>query len=72
MYARPGDVLIIQGRTVGRPVRQGTVVEVRSPDGTPPYLVRWDDGHEVLTFPGPDAHVVTAGNRRNANPSTAP
>jgi hypothetical protein len=34
------------------------VVEVRGPDGTPPFVVRWDDsGHEVLFFPGPDAVI---------------
>ena len=32
-------------------------VEVRTVDGSPPYLVRWDDGHVGLYFPGPDAHV---------------
>ena len=33
---------------------------MRGEDGAPPYLVRWSDGHEALTFPGPDAHVVKA------------
>ena len=26
-------------------------------DGGPPYLVRWDDGHESLSFPGSDSTV---------------
>ncbi|HEX3335888.1 MAG TPA: DUF1918 domain-containing protein [Jatrophihabitans sp.] len=58
MHARAGDVLVIEGKTVGRPARRGTIVEVRSPDGLPPYWVRWEDGHEGLAFPGPDAHVA--------------
>jgi hypothetical protein len=58
MHARVGDVLIVEGNTVGRPARQGTILEVGSPDGLPPYRVRWEDGHEALTFPGPDAHVT--------------
>ena len=36
------------------------VLAVEGPDGSPPFLVRWeDDGHESLVFPGPDAHVAT-------------
>jgi hypothetical protein len=26
-------------------------------DGAPPFMVRWDDGHEAEVFPGLDAHV---------------
>jgi hypothetical protein len=59
MHADIGDVLIIEGNTVGCPSRRGTILEVRSPDGAPPYWVRWADGHEALTFPGPDAHITT-------------
>lgn len=58
MQAHPGDVLIVEGQVVGQHARQGTILEVRSADGSPPYLVRWDDGHEALTFPGPDAHIA--------------
>jgi hypothetical protein len=57
MRAQVGDVLIIEANTVGTPARRGTILEVRSADGAPPYLVRWEDGHEGLSFPGPDAHV---------------
>lgn len=58
MRAHPGDMLIVEGQTVGHHARRATILEVRSPDGSPPYLVRWDDGHEALTFPGPDAHIA--------------
>ena len=61
MHANVGDHLVIEGRTVGTPRREGEVVEVRGEDGGPPYLVRWSDGHEGLAFPGPDAHVVPVG-----------
>lgn len=58
MFAAVGDRLIVQGTHLDEPVRDGEILEVRHPDGTPPYLVRWaDDGHEALVFPGPDAHV---------------
>ena len=58
MQATKGDVLIVHGRTVGNVDRRGEVVDVRGPDGQPPYLVRWEpDGHEGLVFPGPDCHI---------------
>ena len=60
MHAQAGDWLLIEGREVGHRSRRGRIVEVRSADGTPPYLVRWLDGHEALVFPGPDARVVDA------------
>ena len=40
--------------------REAEVLEVRGEDGGPPYLVRWEDGYEALTFPGADAHVLPA------------
>ena len=58
MHARIGDRLRVQGRTVGVPERVGVIVEVRHDDGSPPYLVRFDDGHEALVFPGPDCLLV--------------
>jgi hypothetical protein len=55
--ARVGDRLVILGRYVHRPVREGEILEVRG-DGGPPYLVRWDDsGRETLIYPGSDALV---------------
>lgn len=58
MQAHVGDHLVVEGRNVGNARRDGEVIEVRGEDGAPPYVVRWSDGHEGLTFPGPDAHVV--------------
>jgi hypothetical protein len=49
--------LVLHATHVDGPVRDGEVLEVRGPDGDPPYLVRWSDGHEGLVFPGPDASV---------------
>lgn len=49
---------MIKGHHVGEPDRDAEILEVRGPDGRPPYVVRWsDDGHEGLFFPGPDAVV---------------
>lgn len=58
MHAKIGDRLRVQSRTVGVPERAGVIVEVRRDDGSPPYLVRFDDGHEALVFPGPDCMLV--------------
>jgi hypothetical protein len=58
MKAQVGDMLVVTSHHVGEPDRTGEVLEVRGPDGGPPYLVRWDDsGEEGLVFPGSDARV---------------
>ena len=36
----------------------GEIVEVQGHETASPYVVRWTDGHEGLTYPGPDAHVL--------------
>jgi hypothetical protein len=55
-----GDRLFVHGRTVGRPDRIGEIIDVRGVNGTPPYLVRYEDGHQAVVFPGPDAVVEHA------------
>lgn len=57
MRASVGERILIRGTTVEAPDRHGEIVEVRGDDGAPPYLVRFDDGHETLVFPGSDATV---------------
>lgn len=58
MKARVGDRLVMEGNRVGEGRRVGLITEVRGPDGSPPYTVKWEQsGHEGLVFPGPDAHV---------------
>ncbi len=58
MQAKAGDRLIVRGNRVGDPDREAVIVEVRGPNGEPPFIVRWEtDGHEGLFFPGPNTHV---------------
>jgi hypothetical protein len=62
MHAEVGDKLVIRGHAVGERQRSATILEVRGPDGSPPYLIRWDDDlhdrpQEHLFFPGSDADV---------------
>jgi hypothetical protein len=58
MRAQVGDRLVVQGHRLGEHRREGEIIEVHGPDGTPPYLVRWSDtGQEGLLFPGSDTMV---------------
>src|SRR6478609_7448482 len=55
MRATAGDRIILAGELVDQPTRAGEVLEARGPDGGPPYVVRWEDGHTSTMFPGPGA-----------------
>jgi hypothetical protein len=57
MQATVGDQIVIHSQHVDEQVRLGEIIDVRGPDGGPPFVVRWGDGHEGLLFPGPDAEV---------------
>jgi hypothetical protein len=58
MRAKPGDRITIRGHRAGEhEICDCEVLEVHGADGAPPYLVRWDDGHEAIFFPGSDAAV---------------
>ena len=61
MKAAVGDRVRTPGRHVGDTPRSGEVLDVRGPGGTPPYLVRWDDGHEGVCVPGPETRVEHPG-----------
>ncbi len=65
MEAHRGDKLVVKSRRVGQPAKNAEILEVRGPEGSPPYYVRWsDDGHEALVFPGPDATVLHLDAKR--------
>jgi hypothetical protein len=57
MKAVVGDELTVKGRHQGDVERRGQVLECRGADGSPPYLVRWRDGHESVFFPAADTVV---------------
>lgn len=70
MRASVGDRLIIKGHVIGEHDRDGRILEVRGPDGAPPYLVEWsDDGHVGLLFPGSDAVVEHYPQRNGKDPA---
>ena len=64
--AKADDELVVKGHHVGDKDRRGAVNEVRGEVGGPPYLVRWDDGHESTFFPSSDtvAEHVALPTRR--------
>jgi hypothetical protein len=68
MHAVVGDRLHVHGNVVGHPDRKGEIVEVRDSGGAPPYLVRFDDGHTRLVFPGPDAVVEPPQKKARSAP----
>jgi hypothetical protein len=57
MRAEVGDRLHVRGHKVGQRDQTAEIITVRGEDGTPPYVVRFPDGHESLVYPGPDASV---------------
>ncbi|ORW43250.1 hypothetical protein AWB90_19170 [Mycobacterium paraense] len=68
MKAKVGDWLVIKSATIGRRDLRGLITEVHSPEGGPPYRVRWLDTDEWATvYPGPDAIVVAAAEQRAAD-----
>lgn len=61
MKATVGDRIVTASGVVGGAVRDGVVVELRHPDGTPPYVVEWSDtGERTLVYPGSDSFVEPA------------
>jgi hypothetical protein len=63
MNASVGDRLHVHGNTVGQPDKAGEIIEVRGQGGEPPFMVRFDDGHTGLVFPGPDAVIEVPAQR---------
>ena len=53
MKANVGDYLVVKGTTTERHDQHAEIIEVRSQDGSPPYVVRWlVTGHEATVYPG--------------------
>ncbi|MER8066905.1 MULTISPECIES: DUF1918 domain-containing protein [unclassified Streptomyces] len=63
MKASKGDRLVMHGRVVGKHDRIVEVVEVLGPNGSPPFKVRAENGHESIVSPGPDTAVEPHSKR---------
>lgn len=62
MHADVGDHVVIETSALDAPRRRGEVIEVIGQGERQHYRVRWQDGHESVYVPGPDARVE-AGSR---------
>jgi hypothetical protein len=69
MQAVVGDRFHVRAKIVGHPDRMGEIIEVRGAAGEPPYLVRFDDGHTRLVFPGPDAIIEHPRRKSKKKPA---
>jgi hypothetical protein len=61
MHANTGDRIVIETGALDSRRRHGEVVEVIGQGEREHYRVRWQDGHESVFFPGPDARVLPPG-----------
>ena len=66
--AAVGDRITVHGLHVGDATRCGEVLEVKGAGGEPPYVVRWDDGHEAVFVPGSGVRVDPAGAAADKEP----
>jgi hypothetical protein len=61
MRATVGDWLVVKTTRIDQADKRGQITDIRSDDGSRPYIVRWlDTDTETMVFPGSDAVVVTA------------
>jgi hypothetical protein len=64
MRANVGDELIVDPVHLNEVRREGEVLEVLERGDVVYYRVRWDDGHETIFFPGPNAHPKHLAKKR--------
>lgn len=53
-----GDRMIVESEQVGRPAREGEILEVLGSGETIHYVVRWEDGHKTTFFPSLGSSVI--------------
>lgn len=59
MLAQVGSWIVVHGRTLDAPVREGRIDGLLHADGSPPYLIHWlDDDRRSVVFPGADATIT--------------
>ncbi|MEV8098535.1 DUF1918 domain-containing protein [Kitasatospora sp. NPDC085879] len=58
MKADIGDRVIVNATRPGAARRDGEIVALHHPDGSPPWDVRWSEtGRVSMFFPGPDTQL---------------
>lgn len=68
--ASAGDLIEVSGRRIGDPGRSGEIVEVLGASEREHYLVRWDDGHTTILYPG-EATRIRKHQQREPQPAPA-
>jgi hypothetical protein len=63
--AEVGDRIEIVGHTVGDAPRNGEIIELLGEPGHEHFRVRWEDGHESISFPAEDAVISRPRARRS-------
>jgi len=59
-YGRPGDLIVISAHRSGGHEQVAEITEVIGEGAHTHYRVRWDEEHESIYFPGPDATIRRA------------
>ena len=67
MEAEVGDELVVESTDPMRARRVGTIVGLKTADGSPPYLVHWVVGdYDSLVYPGPSTRMEVHHRARSA------
>jgi len=61
---RVGDLVVVEGRRVGRGRRIGEILEVLGQPAHEHYRVRWDSDCESVFYPSSDATIQHAKPRK--------
>jgi len=63
MVARRGDRISVESERVGKPPREGEIVQIHETAAGTSYLVRWDDGHESSIHPAAGSARILPANK---------
>lgn len=66
MKPNVGDRIVVESEKIGRPPREGVVLEVIEADYGTRYRVAWSDGHESTFHPTGGSVRVTPGSPEGA------
>jgi hypothetical protein len=55
---KAGDRLVVESERIGRPGREGVILEVLKGMGGAHYRVRWNDGHESTYYPAASGYRI--------------
>jgi hypothetical protein len=68
MTAKARDRIVVESEKVGRPAREGEILEIIEASYGTRYRVAWDDGHESTFRPSAgSAQIVPAARARAVN-----